>query len=99
MSDWRKIPAADAAKIMSGGAWTYRDGRLVKVSMDGLAAALQQTMPELLNDLADELNVTAAAFDDLHVEMADDLSAVTVTMQAGDREATTTRQLPPAEVQ
>lgn len=94
MNDWRKIRAADAAKIMSGGAWIYRNGRLVKVSMAGLAAAMQELLPEVLAGLCEQLGIGAADIEDLNVSLTDDLAEFTVMLMTGVESASATVPLP-----
>jgi hypothetical protein len=92
MSDWKRVSDEDAAKIRSGGAWAYRDGKLISISTEAIFEQLREEVPKRFRKLAEQLGADAStAFDGLtEASVSDDFRTVTLTMRVNGVEATDT---------
>lgn len=86
MAEWKRVSDEDAAKIKSGGAWCYRDGKLVRVSMQVITESIRDSMPGWIQTLAARMSLTSLSdIQDMSFTASDDLTSVTVELVARGR--------------
>lgn len=94
MNDWNQLNEKDTAKVKQGGAWAFRDGELVQVSGAAMVENIKAMLPAVLTKLSGRLSVESwKDVEDIDVVVADDLSAVTVSLYANGHVAVEERKL------